>query len=256
MDINLLALDAGHARLKVGVFQAGELVYTTRVGHDRRADWPAVLAEAWGRFGGAGAEVAGACVDSTLRDDLARAAKGATGKPVEWVGDDLDLPIPVRTENPAKTGVDRVLNVAAAYEQLGKACVVVDAGSAVTVDLCDDRGAFVGGAIAPGASMQLRAMRDGTSSLPEVAFTRPDGNVGRSTDGAMLHGVYHGIRGLVKELAESYALELGTWPEVIATGGDAQALFGDWELVHAVSPDLTLYGVALAYAEHHIQHKT
>ena len=54
-------------------------------------------------------------------------------------------------------------------------------------------------------------------------------------------------------LVENYATELGSWPELIATGGDAATLFTNWELVHAISPDLTLYGIALAYAEHHIK---
>jgi len=57
-------------------------------------------------------------------------------------------------------------------------------------------------------------------------------------------------------MAERWAMEQGTWPEVIATGGDAQALFGDWEVVHAVSPDLVVYGIALAYTQHHIRHGT
>ena len=47
---------------------------------------------------------------------------------------------------------------------------------------------------------------------------------------------------------------LGTWPDIIATGGDAERLFAGWEVIHAISPDLTLYGVALAYTNHHIKH--
>jgi hypothetical protein len=61
---------------------------------------------------------------------------------------------------------------------------------------------------------------------------------------------------MVKELVENFATDLGTWPDVIATGGDAPKLFEGWELIHAVAPDLTLYGIALAYAEHHIRHRT
>ena len=70
------------------------------------------------------------------------------------VGKQLDLPIAVRTSIPGQTGIDRILNIAAAYEQMGKACVVVDAGTAITVNCCNDAGDFLGGAIAPGASMQ------------------------------------------------------------------------------------------------------
>jgi type III pantothenate kinase len=61
---------------------------------------------------------------------------------------------------------------------------------------------------------------------------------------------------LVKEVVENFATELGRWPDVIATGGDSPILFDGWEVIHAVSLDLTLYGIALAYAEHHIKRGT
>src|SRR3712207_8888855 len=79
---------------------------------------------------------------------------------------------------------------------------------------------------------------------------------GQNTKQAMLHGVYHGIRGMVKELVEAYATKLGRWPEVVATGGDAKALFDGWEIVTAIVPDLLMYGIAKAYAAHHIKHGT
>jgi type III pantothenate kinase len=132
--------------------------------------------------------------------------------------------------------------------------VVVDAGTAITIDCCNDSGDFVGGAIAAGASLQLDALHEHTAKLPRVELAAPTGPFGTSTSAALQQGVYHGIRGMVKELVENYATHLGTWPDVIATGGDAKVLFEGWELIHAVSPDLTLYGIALAYANHHIKH--
>jgi type III pantothenate kinase len=257
MDINLLVLSAGNSRLAIGVFEAGQLTYATRIAHEHRADWPGKLAEAWERIKGKeNAALAGASVNPAILEPLEHVAREVTGQKVEWVGREIDLPISVRTEKPEETGVDRVLNVAAAYEQLGKACVVVDAGSAVTVDFCNDAGEFLGGAIAPGASMMLTALHEKTAKLPAVAFESPEGLFGRNTSDAMRHGVYHAIRGLVRETVENYATSLTTWPELIATGGDAERLFEGWELVHAISPDLTLYGIALAYADHHIHHNT
>lgn len=257
MDINLLVLNVGNSRLSIGVFSAGELTYSTRIPHAQRADWPAQIADAWSRIKDSEQPgVAGASVNPPLVEPLEHAVQQATGEQVEWVGREIELPIKVLTEQPGETGVDRVLNIAAAYEQLGKACVVVDAGSAITVDCCNEKGEFVGGAIAPGAAMQLDALHERTAKLPRVELAAPSGPVGTSTASAIQHGVYHGIRGMVKELVENYATDLGTWPDVIATGGDAKALFGDWELIHAISPDLTLYGIALAYANHHIKHGT
>src|SRR4051794_34665987 len=258
MEINLLVLNLGNTRLAIAVFAAGELEYQTRIPHAQRADWPAAIREAWARIADRETPaVAAAGVNPPLVEPLEQAVRDATGgQSVQWVGRELELPIKVLTDQPEQTGVDRVLNVAAAYEQMGKACVVVDAGTALTVSVCNDDGAFLGGAIAPGAGMQLQSLHDHTASLPLVALKTPDGAYGKTTEQAIQHGVYHGIRGLIKELAENYATELGNWPDIIATGGDAPKLFEGWELIHAIAPDLTFYGIALAYTTHHIKHGT
>lgn len=250
-----MVLNVGNSRLGIGVFVAGELQHTDRIAHEQRQDWPARLAHAWKMIEGKeNAAVAGASVNPPMDADIARAVRQATGQAVEWVGKEIDLPIPVLTEVPAETGVDRVLNVAAAYEEVRGPCVVIDAGTALTINLCSEKGEFVGGTIAPGAGMQLDALHGGTAQLPEVKLATPDGAFGKNTRQAMLHGVFHGIRGMVREVIENYATELRSWPEVVATGGDAALLFEGWELVGGIVPDLTLYGIALAYAEHHIKH--
>ncbi len=255
MDINLMVLNVGNTRLHLGVFVAGELKYNTRIPHDQRDLWPGKIAEAWRLIADADSPaVAAATVNPPIAADLGAAVEKVAGHRVQWVGADLDPPIAVKTQVPSETGVDRILNIAAAHEQMGKACVVVDAGSAVTVDCCDDAGAFLGGAIAPGTSMMLAVLHERTAKLPLVDFAAPVGVIGDSTEQAIRHGVFHGIRGLVKEVAENYAMELGNWPEIIATGGDAHTLFDGWELIHAIAPDLTLYGIALAYVNHHIKH--
>lgn len=255
MDINLLVLNLGNSRLAMGSFAAGELGNVVRVPHVQRGEWAGRIREIWSRLGEReGAAVVAASVNPALNEALEHAVEQATGRRTLWVGKDVELPIKVLTDEPEQTGVDRVLNVAAAHEQMGTACAVVDAGTAITLDLCNDAGEFLGGAIAPGVAMQLDALHEKTAKLPRVEFEVPKGAIGQTTRDAILQGVYHGIRGMVKELVEAYATQLGQWPELIATGGDAPRLFGGWELVHAVAPDLTLYGIALAYAEHHIKH--
>jgi type III pantothenate kinase len=255
MDINLLVINVGNSRIAMGTFIGGELRGARRVELANRDRWVAELAEAWKPLAGLdAAAVVAASVNESENLAIIDAVGEAIQRNVVWVGTQLDLPIAVKTENPEQTGVDRVLNVAAAYEQLQKACVVVDAGTAITVDCCSEAGEFLGGAIFPGVAMMLDALHDRIPHLPRVEMARPEAPVGRSTAEAIRLGVFHGIRGLVKETVESYAESLGQWPELIATGGDAEMLFGGWELVHAVAPELTLYGIALAYAEHHIKH--
>lgn len=257
MDINLLVLNVGNSRVAAGAFQAGELSAVQRA---PLADKPAIesmLRSLWDTISGKeNAAVAAASVNPAAAEQVEHIAAGVTGQKVDWIGKEIDLPMRVLTDPPSETGVDRIVTLAAAYEQMQKACVVVDAGTAITINCCNDKGEFLGGAIAPGVAMQFQALHTQTARLPLVDFALPQGVFGRSTKEAIRHGVYHGIRGMVKELVENFATELGNWPEIIATGGDAPALFENWELIHAISPDLTLYGIALAYANHHIKHNT
>ena len=256
MDINLLVLAIGNTRLHAAAIVAGEMRHVRHLPADVPEDWSAMIGEIWrAELADAPEPAVVACsVVPSSNAMLDKAVADATdGESIEWVGVDVDLPIVVTTDEPLKTGVDRVLVTAAAYEQLGKACVVVDAGTAVTVNLCNNEGALVGGAIAPGAMTMLDALHAKTSALPSATFEAPTGEWGTNTVDAMRHGALHAIRGLVQAMAERWAEQMGTWPEVIATGGDAHALFDGWEVVHAISPDLLMYGLGLAYTNHHIK---
>ncbi len=163
------------------------------------------------------------------------------------VGRDLQVPISNALEDDSTVGTDRLLAALGAYCRAGQACVVVDAGTAVTVDLVDGRGVFQGGAIAPGLNMMLWAMHEKTAALPEVRFAKPDaarGEVGKDTAHAMILGVRAAIQGMVRLLAERYAELQGGYPQIVATGGDAIALFDGDEVIETIVPDLALIGLA------------
>ena len=258
-DINLLAIDVGHSRVKLGAFEAGDLVESWRADVSSPENVEGAVEQARERLEGFDAEVVVVASNKAFAEEVDHMAKQAGWSHAWRVGRDIDLPIAVATAEPEKTGVDRVLNVAAAYEQLKKACVVVDAGTAITVDFCDDSGTFLGGCIAPGAVLQAESLHRVAPHLPTVRVTPTGDPFGKDTQSAINTGIVGSLRGLVRQAVEGFAMTQSTWPEVIATGGDAFDLFGGdepFELVHAVTKDLTLYGVALAYANHHIKHKS
>lgn len=256
MEINLLVVSVGNSRIAMGTFVAGKLENVQRMPANESADWTGRVGELWKKISGRdNAAIVGASVNPPVAEAFGSVVEKTAAQRIVWIGRDVELPISLKTEQPKETGVDRVLNIAAAYEQMQKACIVVDAGTAITIDCCNDDGEFLGGAIAAGAKMQLAALHERTAKLPTVELAIPEGPFGTSTSQAMLQGVYHGIRGMVKELAENYATELGSWPEIIATGGDAKLLFEGWELIHAIVPDLTLYGIALAYVENDLKNR-
>src|SRR3954447_12195402 len=181
MEINLVVLNVGNSRLAVAPFRAGELGEVVRLDLKDPAAWGPAIAAAWKQVAGReNAAVVGASVNPGRDEAVEQAVLDSVNRHVVWVGEDLDLPAKVLTEKPEETGIDRVLNVAAAYEQLGKACVVVDAGTAVTVAYCNERGAFVGGAIAPGAALMFQSLHQQTAKLPHVTLDVPGSAIGKT----------------------------------------------------------------------------
>jgi type III pantothenate kinase len=242
----ILALNVGNTCTQLGRFESGRLEASRRF---PGGDLAAIVERAHGDWA-AIADTARAVVvvASSNEYDADRVTSALTDQlsvDVYRVGIDVPIPIAQCLDPETITGPDRLLNALAAYERLQQACIVVDAGTAVTVDFVDGEGTFHGGAIAPGAQLQLRAMHEYTDALPELNFSAPDGDpFGRSTSEAMLRGVYHGVRGLVRQLTEQYAESYGAYPLIIATGGDAEALFANDEMIDRIVPELTLLGIA------------
>ncbi len=168
------------------------------------------------------------------------------------VGEDVPVPISHTLSDSAiaGTGQDRLLNALAAHRASNGAAVVVDAGSAITVDFVDGEGTFHGGAIAPGARIGLRALHNLSSALPSLELQAPDDEpFGHNTTQAMLQGMMYGAQGLVHRLLERYAEKAGFYPPVIATGGDAALLFDTDPIIERIVPDLTHRGIAFACRE-------
>lgn len=245
---NLIAANVGNTRLQLARFIDGDIVESERFDHGRLTAAAQKILAWWQRMADLPhASILIASVNDAVADRLKAMIEDQLSIETYRVGVDVPVPIGRQLDPETITGVDRLLNAAAAYDRIHQACVVIDAGTALTVDFIDGEGTFHGGAIAPGASMQLQALHEHTEGLPELRFRKPDeGAFGRSTAQAMLHGVFHGIRGTVQRLVEQYAQRYGAFPQVIATGGDAEALFETEDLVDNIVPDLTVLGMAAA----------
>ncbi len=166
------------------------------------------------------------------------------------VGETIPLPMDVEVSDKRAIGVDRVCQAAAAYDRIQAGCTVVSFGTAVTVDLVDDDGTLLGGAILPGLRMQLQALHEHTAALPDVKPGIPPLPYGRNTIEAIQNGVCRGLAGAVRGLVEAYATHLNRWPHVVATGGDVEFLAPHCDFLDTIVSDLTLRGVGLAYDKH------
>ncbi|MDX1683234.1 MAG: type III pantothenate kinase, partial [Phycisphaeraceae bacterium] len=221
MNVNLLAINVGNTHTRFGAFIDGNLEDTRSFTNDRPARLVDEAKEAFEKV--AGRDRTAILMGSTnppVADQLAKRLNGQLDTPVYRVDQDVTIPIGRQLDPEAIVGEDRLLNAAAAFATLEQACVIVDAGTAITIDFVDGAGTFHGGAIAPGAEMMLSSMHKQTAQLPEIDFAAPEEAVGHNTAEAMRSGVFHGLRGMVRELTEQIAEMAGAYPVVIATGGD------------------------------------
>jgi type III pantothenate kinase len=161
-----------------------------------------------------------------------------------------DLPLEMLVDEPHKVGIDRLAAAAAAglVRTPGRGAIIVDCGTAATVDLVSPAGGFLGGAILPGPALMARALAEGTSRLPAVAALEretPPVMPGRSTSEAIAAGIGWGIRGAIARLVEEARAAVGADADVLLTGGwrgaVRDALPGAIEM-----PELVLAGIALA----------
>ena len=145
---------------------------------------------------------------------------------------------------PATIGPDRLANALAAKTLFGAPVVVVDFGTAVTFDVVNRQGNYVGGIIAPGLAVMTDYLHEKTALLPRIKIRDIRGAIGKSTEHAMLVGAVHGYRGLVRGLIEQLKRELRA-PRlpVVATGGYAPLIAANMREINAVDPGLTLEGL-------------
>jgi type III pantothenate kinase len=153
---------------------------------------------------------------------------------------------------PHTIGPDRLANAVAARHRFGAPSVVVDFGTAVTFDVVDRAGNYVGGIIAPGLAAMTDYLHEKTALLPRIRVREVKSPIGKSTEQAMLVGAVHGYRGLVCKLIMELKRELKAKRlPVVATGGYARLIASKLPEITAVDPLLTLEGLRLVWRAHH-----
>ncbi|HXN84559.1 MAG TPA: type III pantothenate kinase [Candidatus Binataceae bacterium] len=163
------------------------------------------------------------------------------------VGPGIKTGMPILYENPKEVGADRIVNAVAAYDRYASACIVVDFGTATTLDYVTGRGEYAGGAIAPGLAVSMDALIQHAAKLYHVELARPKETVGRTTIAAIQSGLIFGYTSLVDGLVERIRKERGEKTHVIATGGLAALIAPESETIEDVDEFLTLKGLRLIF---------
>ncbi len=249
----LLAIDAGNTHTVVGLFDDVELVDHWRIATnaERTSDELALMIQQFLGFhgfrfddaiGGVAVSSGVPMVTAALREMTER----YFGFPALVLEPGIRTGMPILYDNPKEVGADRIANAIGAFDTYGGPSIVVDFGTATTIEAVSEKGEYLGGAIVPGIEISLDALFGRAAGLRRVELVAPRHVIGKSTLESIQSGVIHGFSGQVDALVERFQVELGAC-NVIATGGLAELIGPHTHTVQHYEPWLTLYGLRIVF---------
>lgn len=249
----ILVVDVGNTNTVLGLLEGTEVRHTFRITTmPRTTDELGVLLLTLLQHRGIAAGVIEGAICSSVVPSVVytieKAIRRYLGLELLIVGRRLKTGIRIQTDNPREVGADRIVNAVAALERWGGPILVIDFGTATTVDCVTAEGVYVGGAIAPGFKISEEALFTRTAQLPRVEVAKPPSPIGRNTVHAMQSGLFWGYVGLVDALATRCRAELDPRARVVATGGLSSLIAAESTTIEEVDAWLTLRGLALIYA--------
>lgn len=163
------------------------------------------------------------------------------------VGPGTKTGMAIKYDNPREVGADRIVNAVAAYDKYGGPLIVIDFGTATTYCAILANGDYIGGAIAPGVQISAEALFQRAAKLPRIEVRNPGHVICRNTETSMQSGVLFGYVGQVEGIVARMKAELKADAKVIATGGLAQLINAETDVIDHIEPMLTLEGLQLLY---------
>ncbi|MBL7185809.1 MAG: type III pantothenate kinase [Phycisphaerae bacterium] len=256
--MNVIAVDIGNTNIHIGLFVQDQERPIESIPGRSRAKLTNRLRSAWQEIpiveGSTEGKRDGVIVVSSVKPlwtGLVRQiAADELDEEIHVIGQDIPLPMTLGVDEPEKVGTDRVVSAAAAWAVTEDAVVVADFGTAVTIDLVDENGVFLGGVICPGFEISAKSLKENTAQLPKAEITKPKAPYGKNTAEAINCGLYYSAVGTLEEVIRRYAEKIGKWPRTVITGSAARAIKDDCNFIDSYVPSLVVKGIVLAYKKH------
>jgi type III pantothenate kinase len=249
----LLAIDIGNTNITLGLYDGETLGPRWRLAtvHERMADeYGLQLIGLLGHAGlkaGAVTAAAMASVVPPLTGTWAQVCRNYLDIEPLIVDAGVKTGVRVRIDDPKQAGADRIVDAAAAYKLYGGPACIVDFGTGTTFDAVSETGDYLGGAIAPGIGIAAEALFQRAAKLPRVEIVRPPAAIGKNTVHSMQSGLLFGYVGLVEGMVARFRKELGPAMKVIGTGGLAELIAKETDVIQIIAPWLTLDGLRMIY---------
>lgn len=251
----LLAIDVGNTNTVFGIYRGKELVGSFRLSTtaQRTSDELGMQIHMYYSFLGLHTHDTDAVIIASVVPPvmytIINAIRKYIGVQPLIVNKDIDTGLVNKYDNPKEVGVDRLVNAVSAVRRYGAPLIIIDIGTAMTFDVIDKEGAYLGGAIFPGIKVAMEALFQKASKLPRVDIVRPEKAIGTNTVMSMQSGAVRGyvgaIHGTVREMKAE--LEGGETCRVVATGGMGRMMAEYCDVITDVDPDLTLEGLRIIY---------
>jgi type III pantothenate kinase len=249
----ILVIDVGNTNIVLGVYERDRLIRHWRITTHKQQtedEYGLMISGLFRQAGLSPSDVEGIMISSvvpSLMFALERMCTKYFGKEPLIVGPGLKTGLPIHYENPKEVGADRIVNAVAAVAEYHPPLIIVDFGTATTFCYIDEKGQYLGGAIAPGIQISTEALYHYASKLPRIDLKYPGRVIGRNTVEAMQSGILFGYVGLVDGVVARMMEDRQETSTVIATGGLADLIGKHSAYIQHIDPFLTLKGLYLLY---------
>jgi len=249
----ILVFDVGNTNMVIGVYKGEELLTHWRIRTDtlRTCDEYGMVLRSLFEYSGLDMKkikdvVISSVVPTVMLELEWMSEKYFSSRPLV-VGPGIKTGLAIKYDNPREVGADRVVNAVAAYHKYGGPLIIVDFGTATTFCVVDEKGNYLGGAIAPGIKVSTEAMVSRAAKLPRVELVKPKNIIGKNTVASMQSGIIYGFVGQVEGIITRMKKEVQGEPKVIATGGLAQTIAKETRVIDTIDEFLTLEGLRVIY---------
>ena len=249
----LLTIDVGNSQTVCGVFEAEKLAGEWRYPTDKNIRVDTCEAELKQRLLSAGIkaeQVTGcviSCVVPSLSDSFKEVCLRLFGIEPLFVNIGLKMDISVKYEKPEELGADRIANAVAVHHFYPGDTIIVDLGTATTFCVVSGKGDYLGGAIAPGVGVSLKALVNRAALLPSVDLCPPGKVIGGTTVESMRSGFVYGFADMIDGIVKRMRKEFSSGAQVIATGGWADLIGQFSQVITITDISLTLKGLRIIY---------
>jgi type III pantothenate kinase len=249
----LLTIDIGNTNITFGLYQGEELGSRWRVAtlHEEMPDeYGLKITSLLAHAGISSQDLDGICMASVvppLTSKVVEACQRYLKHDPLVVDAGVKTGVRILYEDPKAVGADRIVDCAAVQRLYGGPACVVDFGTGTTFDAITAEGDYLGGAIAPGIGIAAEALFSRAAKLARVDLTRPPSVIGRNTTHSMQAGLLFGYVGLVEGMVVRFREELGPEMKVIATGGLAEVVAKETDVLEIIAPWLTLDGLRIIW---------